>query len=166
MLDPFRHIIFISCVFNRELEKTCADLGEALKKRFPDSTASLLYAASSAGIGANPAELDATRRENASLKNEIESNRVEYDIKLRALRQEYEKMRIEYEVKLKKSIGDASGSTRSSIPKHRESSDNSSATSGIRSMNQALQKIRHVVKFEVMMLFSCKVLTCVRTQGA
>jgi hypothetical protein len=95
-------------------------------------------------MGANPAEVDALKRENASLKDEIESNRVDFDIKLRALRQEYEKMRIEYEVKSKKSIGDASVSTRVSNPKTRDIHDSTSTISGIRSMSQALQKIRYV----------------------
>lgn len=53
-------------------------------------------------------------------------------------------MRIEYEVKLKKSTSETSGTTRSSTVKAHESNDHASGTTGIRNMNQALQKIKCV----------------------
>lgn len=73
------------------------ELREALRKRFPDSISNLLHATSSAGIGADPAELEKARNEISVLKEEIQSIERASERKLRGLRQEFEKMRVVYE---------------------------------------------------------------------
>ena len=93
MLLPYYHC--------RDLETTVADLREALQKRFPDSISNLLYAASAAGIGADPVDLERARSEVLHLKEDLENSAKESERKLRGLRQEFERMRVIYEDRIR-----------------------------------------------------------------
>ena len=72
-----------------------------MKKRYPDSIASLINVTAAAGVGADPSEVSRLRKDNASLKTELSELQVESDRKLRGVRQEYERMRILFEERVR-----------------------------------------------------------------
>lgn len=135
---------------NRELEETVKVLQESLRKRFPDSVASLVHAASvSDSVQARQRQKDA---EVATMRRELEDLKAQHELRLRSLRQEYERLKLQYE-KVNQDLQQYQGTPSALVGAAAEvahsglgglTKGSASSVNAIKTLSQALNKIRYV----------------------
>jgi hypothetical protein len=128
------------------LEDTVKVLQESLRKRFPDSVASLVHAASvSDSVQARQKQKDV---EIANMRREVDELKSQHELRLRSLRQEYERLKLQYE-KVNQDLQQYQGSAATTEGPAAQGAGlggltkgSASAVNAIKTLSQALNKIR------------------------